>query len=56
MPNHWDRLLDCGIPTETCIILCFYFSPEIIEAVIDSMKGGDHDVDSMQPEPETSPC
>lgn len=49
--NSFDaRLQACGVPAETRLILCYYFRPEILQAVVESLEGGDADVGACESE------
>lgn len=53
MEEDFNALLkQHGFGVQTRQILCFYFKPDILRAVVDAMRGGDTDVDPMQSEPE----
>lgn len=55
MEDYNARLTECGFSVQTRRILCFYFKPDILEAVITAMKEGDACVDPMQSESAKGP-
>jgi len=50
MEDFNSELKECGFDLMTRLILCFYFKPETIRAVIDATMGGDNNVDPLQSE------
>ena len=57
MKDYESELKSCGIPVTTSIIVCFYFPPEVLDAIIESMtRSDDHHVDQLQSESTPRSC
>lgn len=52
MEDFNTMLAECGLDLQSRIILCYYFRPETLRAVIDSIKDGGSGVEAMQSQSE----